>query len=307
MTEHAAGELTGYLAPEEHVERVVAELDRVVGTHGRLVLARGPAQRSFWALNVWHDVMRFEFDSIGDAARVLRDQQRNWWPYAYQLHRRTELLRQKLPHVKGKPLAFPESAPTAPLGSFVLLDEHTLLCAARCSSPFPNGEPAFVRLSEDEGPTSRAYLKLFEALTRLGEHPVAGQRCIDLGACPGGWTWVLASQGAEVLAVDRSPLDPRVAAMPTVSERLGDAFAVTPERDGPVDWLCSDVICYPSKLLGLVRRWLDAGACKRVVCTLKFQGDEGYGAAEEFAALPGATVTHLFHNKHELTCMVRVP
>jgi 23S rRNA (cytidine2498-2'-O)-methyltransferase len=53
--------------------------------------------------------------------------------------------------------------------------------------------------------------------------------------------------------------------------------------------------------LALVQRWIEAGAAKRIVCTIKFQGETDHAAAEAFAAIPGGRVMHLFHNKHELT------
>ena len=109
---------------------------------------------------------------------------------------------------------------------------------------------------------------------------------------------MLASLGAEVTAVDKAPLAASVAAMPGVSVRLESAFAVPAE---PVDWLFSDVIAYPDRLLALVRRWIDAGAARHMICTIKFQGPTDHAAADAFAALPGAQVVHLFHNKHELT------
>ena len=159
-----------------------------------------------------------------------------------------------------------------------------------------NGECLFVE--DRAGPPSRAYLKLWEALTRWGQWPQPGERCLDLGAAPGGWTWVLARLGATVEAVDRAPLDPAIAAMPNVTQRLASAFALTPE---PVDWLCSDVIAYPDRLLALVRTWIEAGAARRIVCTIKFQGATDHDAADAFTAIPGAQLRHLFHNKHELT------
>ena len=69
----------------------------------------------------------------------------------------------------------------------------------------------------------------------------------------------------------------------------------------PVDWLFSDVIAYPGRLLTLVRRWINAGAARYIVCTIKFQGATDHDAAEAFAGIPGGQVIHLFHNKHELT------
>ncbi len=202
--------------------------------------------------------------------------------------------------MRARPLVFPEKAPTSHLGAWTLLAPDRLLFSPTKSSPFVNGEVVF---EEDHiGPPSRAYLKLWEALTRMGEHPGPGDACIDLGASPGGWTWVLATLGADVLAVDRAPLEPRVAAMPGVRSRAADAFAVRPEA---ADWLVCDVIAYPARLLELVRAWIEARTVRRIVCTIKLQGATDHAAVEAVAALPGATVAHLFHNRHEATMMWR--
>ena len=63
----------------------------------------------------------------------------------------------------------------------------------------------------------------------------------------------------------------------------------------------TSVIAYPRRLLALVRRWIEAGTVRRIVCTIKFQGETDHDAADEFAAIPGGRLMHLFHNKHELT------
>jgi 23S rRNA (cytidine2498-2'-O)-methyltransferase len=295
-----------YLAPEGLEPQLANELAaagaRLLSTHGRLLIAESAAPvAAAWAQNVWLDVRRLAVTSIGDAARQLKALQRSWWPYAASLHRRTELIQAQLPHVSAKPLDFPAPQPTTPLGSWTLLDENVVLASPSCTSPFPNGEPRFIEYKHGEGPPSRAYLKLFEALTRLGVAPRPGERCLELGASPGGWTWVLARLGASVIAYDRAPLDPAVAAMPGVTSRIGDAFAAKPAVVERIDWLFSDVICYPERLLEHVRLWLDSGLCRNFVCTLKFQGDGHYDAIAGFGAIPGGRLLHLFHNKHELT------
>jgi 23S rRNA (cytidine2498-2'-O)-methyltransferase len=89
--------------------------------------------------------------------------------------------------------------------------------------------------------------------------------------------------------------------MHNVRWRQGSAFALDPRREPHVDWLCSDIICYPQRLLGLVRRWLDAGAAPNVICTIKFQGVTDQAVVREFQAIPGGRVLHLHHNRHELT------
>ena len=272
----------------------------VSGWHGRLALSPTLPYASVWALDIWTAPQEHAIASVKDAAGMLRAQQRNWSAYAALHHRRMALIEGHLPPVRARPLRFPEPAPVSHLGAWTLLDRDRLLASPTKSSPFPLGE---CRFEEDHiGPPSRAYLKLWEALTRFGARPGAADRCIDLGASPGGWTWVLASLGASVRAVDKAPLEPRVAAMPGVEQVIESAFAMTPE---PVDWLVCDVIAYPARLLSLVERWTAAGAARHVVCTIKFQGETDHGAIDAFAALPGGRLLHLFHNKHELTFLWR--
>jgi 23S rRNA (cytidine2498-2'-O)-methyltransferase len=298
------GETTAYLAPEGFVDELLTELGPEVEIYGRLVLAPGPPRPVAWAANVWTSPRRVAIASIGDAVRQLRGIQRNWALYAHAHHRRAALIAEQLPKVSAKPLAFGAAAPTAPLGSWTLLDATTLLAAPRCASAFPNGEVAFIE--DRAAPPSRAYLKLWELFTISGERPLPGQRCLDLGSSPGGWTWVLQSLGAEVLSVDKAALDPRVAALPRVEFRQVSAFALDPGNVGGINWLFSDVICYPQRLLALVERWLAAGVCSRFVCTIKFQGPTDHDTARRFAAIPGSRLLHLHANKHELT-WIRLP
>ena len=297
---------TAYLAADGFDAQLREELARagvvVSAEHGRLLVSERPAIASAWAANIWHDCIEWPVESIGSAAKALRGLQRNWAMYAPLHHRRAALIQDKLPHVSAKPVVFPAAAPTAPLGSWTLLAPDRMLAAAHCSAPYPNGEVVLVE--DKEGPPSRAYLKLWEALIRLRRWPQPGECCVDLGACPGGWTYVLARLGTAVVAVDKAPLDPKVAAMPGVEWRGESAFAIEPESIGPVDWLFADIICYPSRLLRLVERWRASGLVRNFVCTLKFQGETDHESAAAFAALPGARVLHLHHNKHELTFML---
>jgi 23S rRNA (cytidine2498-2'-O)-methyltransferase len=291
--------LTGYLAPEGHLEDLLAELGEMADVHGRLVLAEGAPRPAAWVANLWAEPQRIAIASIADGAKKLRAIQRNWALYDFKLHRRAALIAERLPHVAAKPLVFPAEAPKAPLGSWTLLDNETILASARCSSPFPNGE---VRFIEDRAsPPNRAYLKLWEAFTLIGRRPGPSDLCLDLGASPGGWTWVLQKLGARVISVDKAALDPAIAGLPGVETRRMSAFALDPETLGRVDWLLSDVICYPARLLALIERWLTAGRVGNFLCTIKFQGKTDMETARRFAAIPGSRLMHLHHNKHELT------
>ncbi|MCM0021728.1 MAG: hypothetical protein NBV67_17180 [Tagaea sp.] len=293
--------ITGYLAPHGHEAPLREELGAPSAEYGRLLLYEGDAKPSAWAQNVWHDVRELPVPSIGQAAKALRAIQRNWALHDFAHHRRAALIVENLPKVSAKPLVFGAPAPAAPLGAFALIAPDRMLAAARCASPFPDGECHFVE--DKAGPPNRAYLKLWEALTLRGEMPGAGQICLDLGASPGGWTWVLAKLGAKVVAIDKADLDPEVARMPDVGFRRASAFALAPQEIGPVDWLFSDVICYPARLFELIEKWRASGLAARMVCTLKFQGPTDHETAQRFAAIPNSSLRHLFHNKHELTWM----
>jgi 23S rRNA (cytidine2498-2'-O)-methyltransferase len=294
---------SAYLAAEEYEQPLLEELQLsgrgIAAWHGRLALSPDPPAPSAWALEVWDAPLVMEAASVKAAADALRGIQRNWAGYAAQHHRRSALITERLPPVKARPLVFPEPAPAGHLGAWTLLAPDRLLASPTKSSPFVQGAVTFVE--DRAGPPSRAYLKLWEALTRLGRHPRPGERCMDLGAAPGGWTWALARLGALVVAVDKAPIDEGVAAMEGVSLRLDSAFAIDPRDEARVDWLFSDVICYPPRLLALVRRWVAADAARNIVCTIKFQGETDHRVAADFAAIPGAVLFHGTHNKHELT------
>jgi 23S rRNA (cytidine2498-2'-O)-methyltransferase len=263
-----------------------------------------PAAAAFWHQNCWLEPFRLEFSSINEAAGALRAIQRNWAACLFTLFRRSALIASKLPPISSKPRPFLWRPGDSPVGAWTLLDEHTLIASARCSSPFPNGA---IEFAEDrEGPPSRAYLKLWEAFARLRRWPSSGERCLDAGASPGGWTWTLARLGAKVLAADRAPLEDRVAALPNVEFIRHDAFTLNPRDIGPIDWLFCDAACYPPRLYGWIEKWLASGLCRNFVCTIKMQGnvaDNGvdFLTPRRFAEIPGGEVVHLYHNKHELT------
>ena len=114
---------------------------------------------------------------------------------------------------------------------------------------------------------------------------------------------MLQALGASVLAIDKAALDSSIIALPNVEVRTESAFGLDPNEVGPVDWLFSDVICYPKRLFDLVTRWRAAGMAKHFVCTIKFQGTDEHAIARSFAEIPGSRIVHLHHNKHELTWM----
>lgn len=295
-----AESFTVYIAAKGFEEDLLTELgDRFAARRGRLFLARGGPEPCAWAQNTWRNPQWLAVTSISDAAAKLKALQRNWRLHATAHHRRAALIQEQLPSMTRRPHVFGDPAPAAPLGGWTLWEPNLVLAATDTSSPFPDGDAHFVE--NKLGPPGRAYLKLWEVFTLLGTGPKPGDLCVDLGSAPGGWTWALGSMGARVFSVDKAALAPHVAAMPEVQHCRGSGFSLDPRHAGAVDWLFSDMICYPDRLLTMIRRWLEHGACRNFVCTLKFQGATDHAAARAFAAIPGSRLMHLSCNKHELT------
>ena len=275
--------MTGYLAADGFEAQLEQELARDVirARHGRLILdlSAGAAGR----LGGEHLVRlrEIEFEFISQAATSLRAMQRNWALYPQRLHRRASLIQDKLPHVSAKPLRFSVAVAEGAAG-FLDCCWTPTGCWRRRAAPAPSPTAPSSSSRTDRRRPTAPISSFGKRFTLIGRRPQAGELCLDLGASPGGWSWVLQSLGARVIAVDRAPLDPDIAALPGVDYRAMSAFALEPQEIGPVDWLCSDIVCYPAKLLELVQRWLECRLARNFVCTIKFQGDTDHGAAAQF-------------------------
>jgi len=176
------------------------------------------------------------------------------------------------------------------------------------AAAWPSALPAgLADVADDLVAPASSYRKLHEALACMGELPQPGQTAVDLGACPGGWTRVLRKYGAQVVAVDRTPLAAHLMADPEVTFIAGDAFAFRPQV--PVDWMVSDVIAFPERAVELIEIWCRAQLAKRLVVQMKFKGEpdlQAMAAARAQAAVHGyeARAKHFFNDKNEVTWMV---
>jgi len=137
--------------------------------------------------------------------------------------------------------------------------------------PFPLGR---IPVAVDKAAPSRAFAKLVESEFRLGARIQAGETVVDLGACPGSWTYVAVRRGARVTSVDRTELREDLMRNPNVTFHRGDAFSFQPSA--PVDWLVCDVIAAPDRSIGLANDWVRKGWARRFVVTIKFKGVEEY-------------------------------
>ncbi len=167
----------------------------------------------------------------------------------------------------------------------------------------------------DEVMPSSAYRKLMEAFECMGIRPDQSSCVYDLGACPGGWTWILRHYlDCSVIAIDRSELDPRLMKDSRIDFVQGDAFAFEPKnRSGELSedvWMVSDIIAFPDRILELLNRWCGGKWATYMIVTMKFHGSEpDFPALQEAIDLAihhgyKCRAKHFFNNKNEVTLMV---
>lgn len=197
------------------------------------------------------------------------------------------------------------------LAQIALVDLSRAFLSITSASARPRFEPVLspwmggiARVSSDRDAPSSAADKLLEAQAHMNRFVRQGERCVDLGASPGGWSHVAIKQGGEVLAVDRSPLRSDLMKQRRLRFHHADAFGYAPDR--PVDWLFCDVVAAPERSMTLLERWLSARHCQHFVVTLKFRGPIDLAIVERAKALlvtraTAAQIRRLESNKNELT------
>ncbi|MCG5539647.1 MULTISPECIES: 23S rRNA (cytidine(2498)-2'-O)-methyltransferase RlmM [unclassified Halorhodospira] len=187
-------------------------------------------------------------------------------------------------------------------------DSRHCLAAVGPASGWPGGIP---RLRMPRSAPSRSVLKLEEALHRLvpeHEQPYPGEHAVDLGAAPGGWTWLLRERGLTVTAIDNGPLAPDLAQDPGVEHRRTDAFRFRTRAE--VDWLVCDVVDRPQGITRLMAQWLREARARAAVFNLKLpmrRPLETVRHALEAIRATGARVhaAQLYHDREEITVYAR--
>lgn len=295
-----------YVAKPDYLKELCDELKDVSDVIGNLVFSPHINPDICFALDVWYEPQIVTFDSISEAAKILRQAGKYWYLYPHENFRRSQLICEQLRKLPPLQRDFPIIEALPDVGIFTLLDKNTLLYAAKRWKSWPMGDCYF---NEDKtNPPNRAYLKLWESLTLLNEYPRPGETAFDLGASPGGWTYVMQSLGAEVTAIDKAHLDIKIARLPRVHYQQQSAFALDPAKlPAPIDWVLSDIACYPEKTYDLAMNWIASQNAKRLIFTIKLQGETDLATLAKFKAIPQGRVLHLFHNKHEATFIYPAP
>lgn len=171
-----------------------------------------------------------------------------------------------------------------------------------------------VRMKDDPQAPSRSYLKIEEAFFRMNEWPRPGQRVVDLGAAPGGWTLAFAKRGCHVIAVDNGPLK-LPAPGPgwgSVEHRTTDGVTFQwPAGERPVDWLVADMLVPPVQAAAMLGRWLKEPSMQRFVVNIKLPQGPPIAALRPLHQMvrqhPDFQVDlrHLYHDREEVTLMGR--
>lgn len=167
---------------------------------------------------------------------------------------------------------------------------------------------------------SRSTLKLEEAFYTFipvedDEYRLcSGLTAVDLGACPGGWTYQLVKRGMMVTAVDNGPMAESLMETGQVKHVLEDGFKYRPTKKNPY-WLVCDMVEKPARITHLIAQWFRDGHCQEAIFNLKLPMKKRYAEVEHnlavlkewLAELEGDYVIQakqLYHDREEITVHV---
>lgn len=187
------------------------------------------------------------------------------------------------------------------------------------NSPYALG---ILRLKFPAAAPSRSTLKLDEAFQMFipkqeqHERLSGGLHAVDLGACPGGWTYQLVQRGMFVQAVDNGAMDQALMDTGQVSYFAEDGFKYRPKKHN-VYWLVCDMIEQPQRVAKLMALWITQGWCQEAMFNLKLPMKRRYESVlEAFSIVEqefnSANIMryqwqakHLYHDREEITVHLR--
>ncbi|WP_289031979.1 23S rRNA (cytidine(2498)-2'-O)-methyltransferase RlmM [uncultured Paraglaciecola sp.] len=188
------------------------------------------------------------------------------------------------------------------------------------NSPLPLG---IMRLKFPFDAPSRSTLKLDEAFQTFipkdehGTRLQGGLQAVDLGACPGGWTYQLVKRGMFVQAVDNGAMDEGLMETGQVTYCPEDGFKFQPKKKN-IYWLVCDMIEQPQRVAKLMATWVAEQSCKEAMFNLKLPMKRRYESVQgaldiieevmKSANVGGYQMQtkHLYHNREEVTVHLRL-
>jgi len=189
---------------------------------------------------------------------------------------------------------------------------------------FPNNRSdqylGIARLKFPQNAPSRSTLKLEEAILYLMPKDsqtkllCKGMTAVDLGACPGGWTYQMVMRGIAVEAIDNGDMADSLMQTGLVKHFAVDGFSYRP-LDGHVDWLICDMIEKPDRVARLMAQWLITRRATSCIFNLKLPMQKRYSTVKreidglstllkekEIAFTLNAK--HLYHDRDEITVVI---
>ncbi len=288
-----------YLLKEGLLEPLLEELsDPLIQIKDDLIFSSRPHRFCCFAQDSWTSPQMISIQSIQDGIKKLKALYPFWHFHGISHFRRGNLIESGLKRIKNQEIDWQSPLPKHQSFSFTLLDPNTLLISGPTTRCYPDG---IIQFMETKLPPSRAYLKLIEAFHLIQKWPKPKERCLEIGAAPGSWSYILSELKTNLTACDKAPLDLPDRLKSQIHFLKQDGFKLTPDLIGPCDWLFSDVICYPEKLFDFVKKWVDSKLCPNMICTIKFQGAIDLSILEKFKKIENSQLIHLYHNKHEIT------
>ena len=187
-------------------------------------------------------------------------------------------------------------------------------------SPFFMGIP---RLKFPADAPSRSTLKLEEAILTFVPQAEEKKRFteemagVDLGACPGGWTYQLVKRGLFVYAVDHGKMAASLHDTGRIEHCAEDGFKFQPPKRKQIDWLVCDMVEQPIRISKLMAKWLINGWCRETIFNLKLPMKKRYQEVqlclnylEEELTKQGfwfkIQAKHLYHDREEITVHVTI-
>ena len=168
-------------------------------------------------------------------------------------------------------------------------------------------EGGFHRMKTLRGAPSRSASKLEEALSFLGAYPSLGQSAVDLGAAPGGWSFVLARHGAHVVAVDHAALGikDKSSLKGRIEHLKENGIKFLPPAT--VDWMVCDMVMGARDTLNVLNAWHKENAMLNFVVNIKLPKKNPWPQVHEALNLiegfgwPVVRARHLLHDRSEVT------
>lgn len=186
------------------------------------------------------------------------------------------------------------------------------------NSPFYMGIP---RLRFPADAPSRSTLKLEEAFhvfipaDEWDERLANSMHAVDLGACPGGWTYQLVKRNMWVASVDNGPMAESLMNTGQVTWLREDGFKYRPTRNN-ISWMVCDMVEKPAKVASLVADWLVNGWCRETIFNLKLPMKKRYEEVSQNLEFIRSRLAEnginaeiqarqLYHDREEVTVHIR--